>query len=269
MTIADFTKTKIASLTDVFIRKAESYKGYLSLLSSPMSSRRVRSYRLDPPLCLRPTPSGRDFSSLVEASRHDALTVAKIWSSQSEWDGLIKTVNRILEVHSFMEWTLGVIGKRVDLAVAEHSSDSNLENISDHLGVLDRAVADSLGELAVLFGNLTLKKRELFVGFLSKKFVDSQKAALLYGPVSKESLFRKDLIEDLASDLLVKDTHDAVAVSARARKPEAQKKKQAPSSSGRAPFFRPSTSRNFRRSGGARRKKNAGPTSQKSTASGK
>ena len=210
------------------------------------------------------------FSSLVDAYKRDALSSAEVWLTQSESDSLARSLYLTLEMHSFMEWTLGVIGKQISLAQSEHASPA-LDKAYDYLGVLDKSVGDSLGEVATMFANLSLKKRDLFVGSLTKSFVDRQKASLLFGPLSKDGLFDDSLLYSFSADLLGRDTHDAVSSFARSLRSVLGKRKATPSSStSQTSRFLPGTSRpSFRRSGGARKKKGRTRPSRKTTDTGK
>ena len=79
-----------------------------------------------------------------------------------------------------MEWTLGVLGKQISLARSELPSPE-LDKPYGYLSVLDKSVDVSLGEVATMFSNLSLGKRDLFVGSLTKSFV-SESQSFVWSP---------------------------------------------------------------------------------------
>ena len=74
----------------------------------------------------------------------------KIWLSQTETDSQAKSVWWVLEVFSFLEWSLDTLSRTLRKAASSNSSPK-LEEALEFLSILDSAVGDRQGEVSCLF----------------------------------------------------------------------------------------------------------------------
>ena len=224
--------------------KLKSGKPKPSLLPSFIWFSRAKSYQVGEAPGFCPSAStGPNFSNLVDSFKRPALQNAKVAYSQQEIDSQARSAYRVFEILSFIEWCLGVFGKlltSLNSLSLPSSASSILEDFGDFLLVVDRAVGDALGESAVLFSNFILKKRDIFCNLLSKSFVASERASLLFSPLVKESLFPSASLAKLATELLGRDTHDSIVRPP----PSVPVKQRSPLD---IPRFRRGTSRGSRR----------------------
>ncbi|MGL5405376.1 MAG: hypothetical protein ACRDAX_01060 [Propionibacteriaceae bacterium] len=185
-----------------------------------------------------------DFSSLIDSSRRSAFAAAKVFFTAPELDHVVKNQFKLLEVFSFLDWTIGALAAKI-----EDCPSLSQELAEDWIGVLscaDKSIRDGCDELASLIAFGTLKKRQLWCSFASKRVTSQQKSALLFAPFVKDNLFPDDVVLSISSALDKKSTSDLLAQSTKRPKapvetvPSVSPLAQAPFR-GRKPkrFFRP------------------------------
>ncbi|XP_064090887.1 serine/arginine repetitive matrix protein 1-like isoform X1 [Macrobrachium nipponense] len=190
-------------------RKAQG-KTSFALPPSRLSGKAGIWYETGEDVGLRvPSSSQGDFASLVDAPRRSLLSSAKVSWTLSELDHHLKGLFRTMEVFNFLDWCLGV------LDLQSRSPDSiSLEELSSVLACMDKAVRDGSDELAARFCTGLLKKRALYCNFTAKSVSPSQRAELLFAPLSSH-LFPQSMVKDLAVSLQEKATQDLLAQLSR------------------------------------------------------
>ncbi|XP_064119520.1 uncharacterized protein LOC135224451 [Macrobrachium nipponense] len=190
-------------------RKAQG-KTSFALPPSRLSGKAGIWYETGEEVGLRvPSSSQGDFVSLVDAPRRSFLSSAKVSWTLSELDHHLKGLFRTMEVFNFLDWCLGA------LDLQSRSPDSIcLEKMSSVLTCMDKAVRDGSDELASHFYTGLLKKRALYCNFTMKLVSPSQRAELLFAPLSSH-LFPQSMVKDLAASLQEKATQDLLAQSSR------------------------------------------------------
>lgn len=159
-----------------------------------------------------------DFSGLVDANRRTAFSSAKIFFSSPDFDHLIKNLFKVIEVFSFLDWTIAALARKIE--DCRSLEDSLTTDWLDILSCADKAVRDGSGELASLLTLGVLKKRELWCSFTSKEVTSNQKSALTFAPLCKSHLFPEQVIQQVLSDLEKKSTNDLLTRSSTRRPKE-------------------------------------------------
>ncbi|XP_064098202.1 AP-3 complex subunit delta-1-like [Macrobrachium nipponense] len=160
-----------------------------------------------------PSSAEADFSTLVDASRRQGLNSARVTWGISELDHLLKGLFHVLEVFNFLDWSLGVMSKK-----AHDSEGLDPEVLLCILSCIDKAVQDGSLEILLFIWSGLLKKRTVFSAFLTKAVSHSQRAALLYSPLS-DFLFPSQLVKDISRSLTEKATQDLLTQSSRKKRP--------------------------------------------------
>ena len=184
-----------------------------------------------------PSSADSDFSALVDSTRRAALNSAKTTWAMNELDHMLKGMFRVLEVFNFLDWSLGVLAKKIE--VPESISPDDLMCV---LSCMDKSVRDGASEIASLYGAGIVKKRSVYCSFLTKSVSHAQRSSLLFAPLSTQ-LFPKHRVQDISRSLSAKATQDLLAQSARKPRPSFPTKAKKEKASVREPFRGASSSR--------------------------
>lgn len=210
-------KKGLKKMEEWLAEKREQGKTVFCFPPSKLSSRRGGWYETGESFSLGVAASSQgDFSSLVDSARRSALNSAKVFFSTSEFDHLCKNAFKILEVISFLDWSVGALGRKLKACALQ---DDQFASLSDVLACIDRSIRDAAMELSSVITLGILKKREVWCSFTTKGVSRSQKSALLFAPLDRKHLFPREIVSEIASTLQQRATQDLLAQSTKKPKP--------------------------------------------------
>ena len=161
--------------------------------------------------------SGGELSSILDEYKSKNINSSKVSFSMTEADLLCKGFHRILEIGSFIDWSIGAILTSLEelRAVVPPDHSDAIDTILGYGKVLDRAAEHSIGETIYALSNIVLKKREHVLGMLSKNVSPCKKAALLFAPVSDLTLFKDETVRSVCEDVARISTNQILVQTAK------------------------------------------------------
>ena len=154
-------------------------------------------------------------SILDEKRRHNLLS-SKVSLSFAEMDNFVKSLHRLTEICSFLDWGIGAVWmaiknlkERIQSLIPETEAQE-LAELLDFMKVLDTSQKHSFGETVYAYTNLVMKKREQVLNFASRDISKTQKIDLLFSPISGMKIFDKKQVEEIGVAAKSRSEHDSL-----------------------------------------------------------
>ena len=155
-------------------------------------------------------------AGVLDENRIRFLNSSKVAFSFQELDNLFKANFRQLEIWSFTTSAVDVLGDCLaDLKLRLPEEDKPyVDKYANYLQCLDKAGKHGIGEAAHAMTNCFLKKRELVASMAKKNVSPSQRAALVFAPISPLQMFPASSVKETAQEIRQANESSALANAA-------------------------------------------------------
>ena len=123
-----------------------------------------------------------DLDLVLDSGRRNFLKSAKVSLSLYEIDRFLKSLHRVVEIWSFVDWSVGSIWTNLRKLRPRFPESvlAEVDELLEFLEVSDATLMHGLGDTAYSYINMVLNKRSQILSFCSRDVSQSHKAALLY-----------------------------------------------------------------------------------------